>query len=101
MVASDQLSQIGLRRGSWLILEPAAGREFDDSERSVLVARVSGSFRATGEAWTVAKAERISDGGSARIQLSYKRPEKQFRPERLAAAELRILGTVVDVAEEV
>ena len=63
------------------------------------MSRTGGTFRLTGKSWTIAQVKRLSDDGGERMQISYARPEADFRPERLRKDELRVLGAVVEVVQ--
>jgi hypothetical protein len=75
----------------WLIIRKfEAGDE--DENTFLLIHRAAGDFKATGDAWTVAKVRRMEDG---KVQVSYSRTEERFRPERIPGSFVSILATVV------
>jgi hypothetical protein len=58
----------------------------------LLVVRRVGTFKATGENWTIAQVRRLSDTDGERAQVSYGRSESVFRPERFAWGDIVLLA---------
>ena len=58
-----------------------------------------GAFGATGAEWAVGYIKRLVNEAEDRIQISYGRPERQFRPERVRWSEVSVVGVVVAAVE--
>ena len=66
----------------------------------MVVVRETGSFGATADSWTIARARR--GGDPEQLLLSYgNRRERKFRAERLDADEARVIGTVIATSPDV
>jgi ATP-dependent helicase YprA (DUF1998 family) len=92
-VPFDAFARLGIERGEWLVVRPFDGGQVG-SER-VLVRRRGGTFGATSSEWAVGHLKRLTDQHADRGQISYARPEREFRPERVAWSELEIVGIVM------
>jgi hypothetical protein len=97
-VSVAELSRLGMPQGAVVVLRQST---LDDCAGGtlLLVSRTSGTFRLTGKSWTIAQVKQLSDDGGERMQISYARPEAEFRPERLRKDELRVLGAIVEVVQ--
>jgi hypothetical protein len=96
--SSSSLGRIGVGRGSWLVLRPAAPLSDTNAER-LLVSRRNGIFKASGQAWTIGFVRKVADADGVRLQISYGRRESQFRPERLIEKDVTVLGAVLEVID--
>jgi hypothetical protein len=90
------LARLGIPQDAWMVLRPPTDEDCDGTQR-LLVSRITGDFKLTGAAWTVAHVKRLTDADGDRMQVSYPRPEAEFRPERVRGADLRVLGAVLAV----
>ena len=93
-VPSEALAGAGFRAGRWVVLRPLQpGEQLRDAW--ALVVRERGIFRATSEAWTIARIK-VMDDDSGRIQLSYNATAKQFDPERVEAKSVVLAAILID-----
>jgi hypothetical protein len=92
-VPFDAFAPLGISRGEWLVVRPVD--EPVVGSHRVLIRRRGGLFGATSNEWTVGYLKRLTDQKADRGQVSYARPERQFRPERVAWSELEVIGIVV------
>lgn len=100
-VPSAKLVSLGLPAGLWVVLSPSEDIEPSYGDQRVVLLRRKGTFQATGERWTVARVKYLNDA-RARLQVSYGGATgRQFRPERLDAADVMTIGRVVCAGEEV
>ena len=95
-VPFDAFAQLGIERGDWLVVRPV-DEPLLPTHR-VLIRRRSGPFGVTSNEWTVGYLKRMTDQHTDRGQVSYARPERQFRPERFVWSELEVVGIVVGAA---
>lgn len=94
-VPFDAFTPLGIERGEWMVVRPV-DEPLSGSHR-VLIRRRDGTFGATSNEWTVGHLKRLTDQRADRGQVSYARPERQFRPERVTWSELEVVGIVVGV----
>lgn len=93
---SSDLSAVDVLIGDSMILKPFVKSDVMSKGKYLLRKRV-GSFDSTGKAVTIASMKFIELGEKRMVQISYAKPERQFRPERIAAEDVEILGELVEV----
>jgi hypothetical protein len=101
-VPNPGLGSVGFHAGGWLVVRPVSPVDLG-VESWLVVLRGRGSFGATGSNWTIAHVKELpgDEGTPSRIQLSYgSATGKEYRPERLDRADVRLAATIVCHAEE-
>ena len=93
------LTRLGIPQGALVVLQQPKLEDYDGRTR-LLVSRTDGVFKLTGVDWTLAHVKRLTDNDGERMQISYARPEADFRPERLRSEDLHVLGAVVEVFQD-
>jgi Lhr-like helicase len=101
-VPSPGLKNVGFAAGGWLIARPVSTTDLGPNAW-LFVLRVRGKFGATGADWTIAHVRELQRDEStpSRLQVSYgSATGKEFRPERIDFADLKLVATIICHAEE-
>jgi ATP-dependent helicase YprA (DUF1998 family) len=97
------LGAAGVSGGSWVIVRDPVPEDFVEGANApvrAIVARTSGTFKATGERWTVANVVRQEAAANSVGKISYgSATGERFRPERVPWDDLRVLGIVIEIVE--
>jgi hypothetical protein len=96
------LKNVGFKAGRWLVVQPVSLNDLKSSDWFVIL-RTRGKFRVTGAEWTIGHVKELQgdENTQDRFQISYgSATGREFRPERIEKAELKIAAIVVCHAEE-
>ena len=95
-VDSHDLSAVDACSGDALILKPYVENDIISRNKYLLRKRV-GSFNSTEKAVTIANLKFVDIGEKSMLQVSYAKPEKHFRPERIGFEDVEILAELMEI----
>lgn len=95
-VDSQDLAPVDVYSGNILLLKPFVESDVS-SHNKYLIRKREEKFNSTGNAVTIASLRFVDIGEKKAVQVSYGKPEKHFRPERIEIDNVEILGELVEV----
>lgn len=93
---SNDLSAVDVFSGDALILKPFIKGNVTNQSKYLLRKR-KGLFDSTGKVITIASIKFVELGEKRMVQISFAKPERQFRPERIDADDVEILVEIVEI----